>query len=74
MAWEQAEAHVGDFKDCLLHYLSCNLGMPILHEVRNGVTDEGIEEMYRGVGAVKDTDTEAINYPEIPDSSTKEKE
>lgn len=49
LAWEEAERMKGDFQDCLLYCLSKNLGMPILNEVRTGCTDEGIEEMCRGV-------------------------
>lgn len=46
LAWDQAEQHGGDFKDCLLHYLSCTLGMPVLNDVsKREPTDEGIEEM-----------------------------
>lgn len=35
-AWYQAEQHGGDFKDCLLHYLSIELDMPILNDVPYG--------------------------------------
>lgn len=49
IAWEQAEKHGGDFKDCLLHYLSKNLGMPILCEARKGPTDEGVYEQTAGL-------------------------
>lgn len=55
LAWETAEAHHGDFKDCLLHCLSVNLGMPILNELKGGpetYTDGGILEM----GGVVTTD------------------
>lgn len=47
-SWDQAEAHNGDFKDCLLHYLSVNLGMPVLNELEGGptkYTDGGVVEM-----------------------------
>lgn len=46
-SWEQAKAHDGDFQDCLLHYLSENLGMPVLNEIQGGperYTDGGIVE------------------------------
>jgi len=59
MAWTEAERMGGDFQDCLLSCLSKNLGMPILNEVRNGSTDEGIEEMCRGVPASSPPETHA---------------
>lgn len=46
MAWSQAESSGGDFQDHLLHFLSINLGMPILNEVSDsGPTDGGVIEM-----------------------------
>lgn len=59
MAWAEAETMKGDFQDCLLHCLSKNLGMPILNEVNNGSTDEGVEEMCRGLTGVLDDNKEA---------------
>ena len=59
MAWESAEQHKGDFKDMLLHFLSQNLGMPVLNEVSNRVTDEGIEEMCRGIAPIEESESEA---------------
>jgi hypothetical protein len=57
MAWEQAERDGGDFQDCLLHHLSCNLGMPILCEARNGPTDEGVYEMTAGIEPVSESES-----------------
>lgn len=46
MSWEQAKNHDGDFKDCLLHYLSLNLEMEVVNPPPTpGYTDGGVCEM-----------------------------
>lgn len=50
-AWDQATKHGGDFQDCLLHYLSKELDMPVVSEPRTGNTDEGTVEMTQGLTA-----------------------
>lgn len=58
IAWSKAEASKGDFKDFLLHHLSQELQMPVLNPVINRETDEGIEEMSRGIEPSADGQSE----------------